>query len=387
MAILKRYKGKHRKSDRSSAFPPAVLLLAVVFLAGAWGLLGSADRTGEYQPASQPEQTARRNQQAEAAKATFSLIAVGDIMFDRRVSSMINSAGADWPFARTADLLRDADVTFANLETPLATGGARLMEKDVTFRGNPLAVEGMTGAGVDVVSLANNHIFDYGVGAYRETVETLDQHGVKHAGAGLDSDEAHSPAVVVTDKGLKVGFLMYTEIIPKWFLPSASRHGVASVRQEPARIPANISSLKGEVDFVAVSIHWGVEYSSTANQVQQDMGRFLIDSGADMVLGHHPHVIQGIEIYNGKLIAYSLGNFIFDRFRGATAESIILRGEFDQEGVKSLEITPVLISMEGQPRPAVGADGAVILNRLRDLSPTLAGSTLVDHKLIWERAR
>lgn len=342
------------------------------------GIQRSKDETATKEKEAQPAAF-------ESATATISLAAVGDIMFDRRVWRAIERYGSDWPFANATPLLAAADIAFANLENPLSARGAKQVGKDVTFRGNPAALTGIKNAGIDIVSLANNHVFDYGVEAYKDTADALSAAGIRYAGAGLNIEQAYEPVIYETTGTVKIGFVAYSEIIPRQFIPSNSKYGVASVKLDAGRARTKIAELRPQVDILIASIHWGQEYSYTVTKKQKEAAYFLIDAGADIVLGQHPHVIQGIEIYKGKLIAYSLGNFVFDHFKKMTGESIILKGTFNKEGAQSLEIIPVLISSDGQPSPVVGRDAKAINDRLIGLSPLLTSPAVVNDRLVWKK--
>ena len=332
----------------------------------------------------QPKKKAKLVSEISPPKS-LTLNAVGDIMFDRRVSQMINQEGGGWPFAGTSDLLADADLTFANLENPISSRGTRLAVKDVTLRGNPAALSGMTDAGIDIVSLANNHIFDYGLEAYQDTVSALDQIGVRYAGAGTNIESAFNPTIIDTTNSTKVGFLAYSEIVPSWFVPADSKHGIASARLDPELVEDKIAEVKKSTDFIIVSIHWGREYDYKLLREQNALAHRLIDQGADIVLGHHPQVVQEIEIYRGKLIAYSLGNFVFDSQQPKTAETVMLRTQIDEAGLETLEIVPIVISSAGQPTFADDQQGINILTRLTNQSPSLRSASLEGNRLIWTR--
>ncbi len=394
---------KHRAKSRSKR----IWLWAIVPLLGVFGLLYAYTSLGTTLLASlglekqtvrqvskikpvakekrkQPKKKAELAAEASVPKS-LSLNAVGDIMFDRRVSQMINQQGGGWPFAGTSELLADADLTFANLESPISSGGQRLADKDVTFRGNPAALSGMTAAGIDFVSLANNHIFDYGFEAYQDTVSRLDRAGVKHAGAGANIESAFDATIIDTTNSTKVGFLAYSEIVPMWFVPADGKYGIASARLNPKLVEAKVIETKRDTDFVIVSIHWGQEYNYKLLREQNALAKKLIDLGADVVLGHHPHVVQEIAIYRGKLIAYSLGNFVFDPLQAKTAESVMLRAQIDQAGLETLEIVPIVISSAGQPTVADDQHGINILTRLTNQSPTLRSAALEGSRLRWTR--
>lgn len=300
----------------------------------------------------------------------ISVIAVGDILFDRQVGSLIDSKGPDEPFRYVASILSDGDIAIANLECPLSTKGAKLTQKDVTFRGRTSAAIGIKNSGIDVVSLANNHALDCGPEALEDTISLLDKHGIGHSGAGMNINEAVKATYFQAGekKDVTVAFLAFTPLIPAGFYPGKQRAGIAPARPNIELVTNAIKEARKKADFVFCSFHWGVEYEDYPVQNQIDLGRLSIDSGADLVLGHHPHVIQGIELYKGKLIIYSLGDFIFDHFSRKTGEAFILKCNVSQEKTLSATMIPVYLTSYGQPRVVHGTEADVILNRLSQIS-------------------
>lgn len=297
---------------------------------------------------------------------SLTIAAVGDVMFDRRVESAINANGASWPFAKAGPHLR-ADLTIANLESSLASTGKAEAKKDVTFQGTPLGVQSLKHAGIDIVSLANNHALDYGLSSLEQTRGLLKKNGIAFSGAGANKDEAYEPAIVKVGD-LKVGFLSFSDIIPFNSFPSAKLPGIAPAR-DPAKVAAKIKALAKKVHLVVVAFHWGEEYKDHPNGKQKLLATSAIDAGADLVIGHHPHVIQGVAVYKDRLILYSLGNFVFDHFKPLTGDTFIARTEMDNKGrINFARIIPVVISSSGQPNNATGNDGVRILNRIKTLS-------------------
>lgn len=253
------------------------------------------------------------------------VVFVGDIMLDRGVALQIRRNGEDFrfPFLRIADWLNEAEIVFGNLEGPVSDRG-RDAGGLYSFRFNPGVIEGLAFAGFDVLSIANNHIWDWGRDALTDTVSFLDEKGIKTVGAGKDSEEANRPAVLETN-GTRIGFLAYTNLYPDGLVARGNYPGVSDLGKAVAAVEA----LKKETDIVVVSIHWGEEYQSRSNRTQQELGRSIIETGADLVIGHHPHVVQEVERYKDGWIVYSLGNFIFDQgfseetMRGLAAEAVI----------------------------------------------------------------
>lgn len=305
---------------------------------------------------------------AEAGRpATLTISAVGDMIFDRKVKTLISTSGGKAPLADVAAHLSAADIAVGNLESPLSDGGAKNEAKDVTFRGDPRGIEGLAAAGFDLLSLANNHVLDYGAEALADTVEALDARGISHAGAGADRDAAWKPAVV-TRNGATVAFLSFSHILPPGFIATSSKAGLAQGRNNMDAVAEAIRSAKSEYDYVIVSFHWGVEYEDDANGDQVRDAHTAVDAGADMVLSHHPHVIQAVEYYKGRLIAYSLGDFVFDHYSRKTGEAFILDAKLGPDGVTDVKATPVYLDGYGKPEFVTGSEATVILERLKLIS-------------------
>jgi poly-gamma-glutamate synthesis protein (capsule biosynthesis protein) len=306
--------------------------LLVSALAGAWqgmrtlGLASVADifagRTAPVPLAEQPSPQPRN--------ATTTIAAVGDIMLSRSVGSqMARRKDFSYPFSGALDFLRQGDIVFGNLEGPMSERGAN-QGSIYSFRADPRAVTGLKDAGFSVLSLANNHMLDWGRTALEDTVSILRDNGIETVGAGSDFASANQPAIIERN-GIKVAFLAYTNLLPR-SLQAGERPGISSFDLDMAR--NEIASLKssGKADTVIVSFHWGEEYQQRANAFQIRTAHALIDAGADIILGHHPHVAQQAEAYKDKLIFYSLGNFIFDQnfstetMRGRTALITLVNG-------------------------------------------------------------
>lgn len=295
----------------------------------------------------------------------------GDVIGDRQVGTFIDSNGGEAVFAGVSEYLSDAHVTFVNLESPLSDKGSRNTEKDVTFRGRPALVRGLASAGVDVVSLANNHALDWGSGALLDTIDRLSSAGVAVTGAGRDLEAARTPAVLNTTAGT-VAVLAFSDILPAGFSAGAERAGVNPVRPDRQRLLDDIAAASDRADYVLVSFHWGMEYEGYAGQVQRALAHDAVDAGADLVIGHHPHVLQGLEVYKDKLIAYSLGDFVFDHYSRATGEAVVLRVLMYPEGPPAVTVVPVyLVDPHGIPRPVRDDEAGAILDRLAGFSKPL----------------
>ena len=289
------------------------------------------------------------------------MILVGDIMLSRGVDFSIKRKGYLYPFKNIAEITNSAEITFGNLESPLSSRGKK-GDQAYSFRGNPEAVKGLVYAGFKVLNLANNHSYDYGKKAFEETLEILKKNRIQTIGAGKNLTEARKPAVL--DLGdIKIAFLGY-DLSPGTFPAGQDHPGVAKAMH--AWIIKDLEKVKEAADFVVVSFHWGIEYRDFPTEYQRSLAHMAIDCGADIVVGHHPHTFQGIELYKGKLIAYSLGNFVFDQKDLKNNQSILLKVTFDREKLHRIEIIPIeLVTFPRSPKPAKGETAQEILDRLR----------------------
>lgn len=304
---------------------------------------------------------------APSGPATITIAAVGDMHFDRQVRVLINKSGSIAPLAAVATQLASADIAVGNLESTLSDLGERRTDKDYTFKGDPRGVEALANAGIDFVSLANNHALDCGTDALLDTIARLDASGIGHAGAGADKAAAWTPAVRDVN-GTTVAYLAFSHILPNGFIATGSKAGIAQGRMNMDEVCAAITAAKAEYDYVLVSFHWGVENVDDCNAEQVTDAHKAIDAGADMVLAHHPHVIQAVEYYNGKLIAYSLGDFVFDHYSRKTGEAFVLEAELGPNGIGAVTVSPVYLDSYGRPEYVTGSAASVILERLKAIS-------------------
>ncbi len=279
------------------------------------------------------------------------LVAVGDVMLDRAIDARIERHGVEWPFAEVRDVLRGADLAFCNLECPLSADGIKI-NKQIAFKADPANVGALTDAGFDIVSLANNHTLDCNRSGLIETIGCLDEAGIAHTGAGGTPADAARPTIVIV-RGLRIAFLARNAWLSEgaWFRPDAP----TSAYLDPETIESEVRSASRQADVVVVSLHWGVEYSTVPRESQVELAHRIIDAGADLILGHHPHVLQKVEKYHGGVIAYSLGNFLFDSAFRNCKETAILKCRLSKSGVSDVEQMPVRIE---DYRPVPGRQGA-----------------------------
>lgn len=290
----------------------------------------------------------------------ITLFFVGDIMLGRGIEWMVNKYGQrNWkfPFLKIAKDLKEADVLFGNLEGPISDKG-RKIGSIYSFRADPKVIEGLNYAGFDILSVANNHIFDYGREAMEDTFLRLKKVGIDYIGGGFNEKEAYDslikeirgPAPVMGSKQIRVAFLAYTNLGSKNRAAKGDSSGIAWLIKE--RLIADIKTTKEQADLIVVSMHFGEEYKSQPTSEQKYFARLAIDTGADLIIGHHPHVIQGIEKYREGYIAYSLGNFIFDQgFSKETMQSLLLKVVI--EGGKIKKVIPIEIKLNKYFQPEI----------------------------------
>jgi poly-gamma-glutamate capsule biosynthesis protein CapA/YwtB (metallophosphatase superfamily) len=299
------------------------------------------------------------------------LICVGDVMMAHGMKRFLEKKGPDYPFERVRSILKSGDIVFGNLENPISRRGKRAPDKDYHFRMDPPHAEALPRAGFRVMSLANNHIFDYGEAAFRDTLEELGRLGIQGCGAGLTLAEARQPAIVSVGKK-RVAFLAYHRTPPLSFSATARSPGTAIA--ETTFLREDIPAARARADWVIVSFHWGKEYTAVPPKKLRRLAQAAVEAGADAVLGHHPHVVQGFEVHKGKIIAYSLGNFAFGTRNPNAKESVILKLTLFENGSARAEIIPISVDnrrVHFQPRPLEGPPAEKFLQRLRRLSKKL----------------
>lgn len=308
--------------------------------------------------------------------------AVGDIMLGRSVGKRLEKAGSyKKAFNDVADVLKQGDIVFANLESPMTASTHGLnREKKIVLKSSPDAIEAITSGGFNLLSLSNNHILDYYDTGLFDTISILDKNGIAHSGAGKNTEEAGKPAVIEKN-GYKIGLLAYTDMAnyvyegdPRIsFAAGDSKAGV--IPRDYETIRQAISKLRDSVDLLVVSLHWGVEESFTITPEQVDFARKLLDDGADIILGHHPHQFQGMEIYNGKPILYSMGNFMFDQNDPENMETFIIEMHYEGLNLKNLTALPVRIVDKSRAELQSGESAQSMIKREAGLCEQL-GTTV-----------
>ena len=288
----------------------------------------------------------------EPEDSTIRFVFAGDILLSDHVLAAYNKTGTIGSVVDQGlrDVIDGSDVFMANQEFPFSNRGSAAADKQFTFRLPPEKVSLLKEMGIDIVTLANNHALDFGTDALLDTCDTLDEAGIYRVGAGANLEEARKP-VIMEIKGKTIGFLGASRVIPVGSWNATATSPGMLTTYDPTMLLEDIKSAKETCDFVIVYVHWGIERDEYPQDYQRTMGKQYIDAGADMVIGSHPHVLQGMEYYNGKPIVYSLGNFVFGSSIPKTA---LLTADWDGENL-SLAFVPGT-SSGGYTRPLTGED-------------------------------
>lgn len=303
------------------------------------------------------------------------LMAVGDIMLARTVTT--DTLLVDGPaaiFAGVSSALSEADLLVGNLECAISDQGEPVEPKAYTFRAPPIAAGALALAGFDVLDLGNNHALDYGYVAVQDTQLLLEEHGMIGIGIAANEAAVRSPTVVERN-GVRLAFLAYVDVpietrskfdTLSW-AATADTPGLAWARVDD--ITADVAAAKTQADVVIVLLHNGLEGRTAVTLAQKLQARAAIDAGAALVIGAHPHVLQAYEEYNGGLILYSLGNFVFDDFTEPEIYSAIFTATITRDGVQAFDFIPVLIERDGLPRLATAEEATGILELIQPLPP------------------
>ncbi|MBH5318220.1 CapA family protein [Paenibacillus sp. GSMTC-2017] len=297
----------------------------------------------------------------------ISLSFVGDLLPGEYVTPFMTQHGYGFPYEKAMLYLSEPDLLAGNLELPITKRGTPLVGNKYVYKGLPEALPALRDAGFDVFSLANNHALDQGVEGMVDTMTHLDEAGISHMGTGNNDTEAFAP-VIKEVNGIKVAYIGVSNVIP--FAEQKADRNVAGIAEtyETTRTVKAIKSAKEKADIVVLMVHWGVMGADMPEPYQKNNARIYIDAGADLVIGSHPHVLQGFEKYKGKWIAYSLGNFVFTNYpKDALAETGVLDAACSKKGDCELSFYPMKVT-EVQPTPLEGEEAKALLDRLTSIS-------------------
>lgn len=279
---------------------------------------------------------------------------------------------AQYPFRNIRQLLSEADIAFANLETPLSDKARR----SGAFRTPAAFADGLRWAGIDVVSTANNHALDAEGEGLLDTREALWRAGLGAVGTGRNLEDARRP-FIVERKGIRVAFLGYSMFVNAGDAAFATSDRSGVVPLDPFIIKEDIRQVRDLADYIAVSLHWSVENSQDVLPADQAFARDILDAGADLVLGHHPHVPRGFEVYKGKVVHYSFGNLIFGHAHTYWMDNYVARMTLTRDGITKVEVIPIggRGNALSQPAPLRGREAQVVLQDIKERSAKL-GTTV-----------
>lgn len=322
---------------------------------------------------------------------SLSIVLTGDTMLGRGVNSYLRREGPAYPWGNTLPILRGGDLTITNLECVIAAGGRPWSRwaKVFHFRADPIGIKSLEMAGIDCVTLANNHVLDFELEALKEMLGLLDQSKIKHAGAGLNAKEAIRPALLELSN-LKLGVVAFTDNEPGW-AATANTAGtnyveISVTEQSLKSVREGINqSREAGADLVIFSIHWGPNMTERPSPLFQEFAHAVIDAGADTFHGHSAHLFQGIEAYRGKPIIYDAGNFVDDYAVDPVLRNdrgLIYRLLVNDRRVEQIELLPVFIS-KCQVNVATGPDRDAIIQRIRRLSSEMGAAVQTSDERLW----
>ena len=316
---------------------------------------------------------------SEKSQLGVNIAIVGDMEVNRKDPEKV--------FDKVIPELRKADIRFGGLEASLSERGSAVGGK-IVMRHDPKMVAAYLAGGFEVVAFASNHCLDYGMEPFLDTLDLLDQHRIRYVGAGRNIAEARKPAII-EKKGMRVGFLSYLLLVPLGWGAHPARAGIAPIREDALYGPPyvneedleamiqDIETKRPNVDVLISSYHWGSSQSRTLTLSQKAVAHAAIDAGADLVIGRHPHILQGIEVYNSKAIFYALGNLALDHahpmFLPTVKESILVNCCIQEKAIRRVSFRPVFLGDDGRPEILAENDARArtIFDSLRLLSQKL----------------
>lgn len=298
--------------------------------------------------------------------ATFTATMVGDMMFSRNVTKVLDRQGYDYLFRYVKPYFLNSDYNTGNFESPIILGNEEdyvLPDKNIYLHANQDAAPYLASINFSNVNVANNHLMDFGLAGLMETMDTFQNAGLPIIGAGLNKTQ--SGQITYNEfETMTVATLGGTDVGYQWGYSTDHQAGANRIRL--ADMLPLIREAAQNADLVVVHAHWGVEYDSSPTPRQEEIGRAMVDAGADIVIGHHSHTLQPVEIYNDGIILYSLGNFIFDQGWTKTKDSVLTQYKVMDNGDRILEMTPMQVA-EASPTPLSGPLAGIHFQRMTQL--------------------
>ena len=300
----------------------------------------------------------------------ISVLLMGDFLISKGIETLTEVYGVDYPYRKLETMIKNADIAFANLETPIcyADAATAYTNKMWYFTTSPKSADYIGNLGLDVVSIANNHIYDYGEIGLISTVEFLENKKIPYCGAGLNKEESRK-SVIIQKEGYNFIFLAYNERPPKDFFASEGKSGSSELVFD--EVIKDIKKHKGENNIIFVSLHWGIEHSIKVRDDQVFDAHAFIDAGADVIIGHHSHKAKPVEIYKGKPIFYSLGNAVNGYYNTSYTPNIFGQIVFSEGKIVESAIIPIEgdnFLMNFQPYPLTGSKCINFIAEMNNMS-------------------
>ena len=308
------------------------------------------------------------------SKEEIILVAVGDVCLGLEVRKTIAEHGVLFPFEHVREQILRSDMRFGNLEVVFPGNSIEVSSRKSQIWAEDNAINSLCEAQFDVMSFANNHIMDHGKAGFSRTLDLMSKHNIVSVGAGATLYDSRQAAIIKRNN-LKVGFLAFSD---NWGQISGNRNPGATEAVAKYMI-SDIRTLKKEADIVIVSLHMGIEFTPYPSPFQVKISREAVDAGANVIIGHHPHVLQGFEVYHGSLIFYSLGNFVFQVYGHGyqqpylphVAWGVILTINLRSDGYISHNVIPTVINEEHRPRLANEDEADRIMRHITEISEPL----------------
>ena len=371
-----------------------VLLVVLVAVAAATAIVvlkpfGDGDvSAGEPQPLAAQTENPSTMPSPSPTKTTppdpaaVTITSGGDVIGGFAVSGVVASMGSGL-FKSIAPYFEKSDFGFVNLESPLTSGGDAQGWKDVVIKGNPALAPAMAKSGMNVVTMANNHAGDMGDSGLLDSIKYCEKSDIAVVGVGRNLKEAQAGVVLKTSaaasaggttRGAKTAFLGFSDVLPVGYPATSTSPGTSPGRANLNAVKKNIRAAAKRADYVIVGWHWNFEYKRAPSYLESSEGKAAIDAGADLVIAHHPHLLDGVQAYHGGLIVYSLGNLVFSGFSGETAQTVLVKAKVTLRSIDA-QLIPVITSGSGVPTLAGGSTGLSILQRVKSMSAAL-GTTV-----------
>lgn len=298
----------------------------------------------------------------------FSILFVGDILLANEAEKHIHKKGIEYPFWKIKEELLKYDFIFANMESPITKRGTPLVEKPYIFRVKPEDAVCLKDLKIDAVSISNNHLMDYNIEGMVDTIAALDRLNIRHTGGGMNLDEARRP-VMLKYGDTTIVILAYCNRPPEEYYATDSLPGIAPLDLNLIR--EDIAAYRLRNNRIIISLHWGIEQTHVPQKEQIATAHDIIDAGADAIIGHHPHWPQGIEIYRGRPIVYSLGNFINGYINPVERDNIAVGFYYNNGTLETIKVIPLAgrnRQIRFQPFVLTGRQADGFLNLMRNLS-------------------